>query len=546
MKENKVPAVIYARVSTSRQAEKGLSIPDQIDQMTEYSNSRNYGIKKIYEEPGSSATEDNRPAFQDMMADAFSPTPPFEVILVLTTSRFFRNRMLASYYKNKLRKKGIRVIAISQEVADDPQGELIEGFYELIDEHESKMNGYHTLRAMKANAKKGNINGGNAPFGYSPIKIEIPETEGAKLQLEINPQEAIIVRKIKEMYLKTGHGAKRIAEDLNRLGYRTRRGKLWQNTTILGILKSETYNGIYYFNRTESKTGRIKSKEEWIKITVPAYWEDNEYDLIQKKLKENSPVITNPKVVSSPMLLAGLLKCGKCGGTITYDGTKTFDYYNCSTYKRKGKDICTGCRVSMNALDEAVISHVSNKLFTTDRIKELLSELLKTSNKLKRNNQTQKKSITQELRDVQKRLSSLYNCLETGTVTPEAINDRIIELKRKENDLKADLNKIIDIKKPPPSLSTAGTITKFQNLVKRTFAIKDSGLAKQYLKLFIKKIKFDGKTLEILANSNTICQIMADSSKKKPATQEATSLISDSLLSKSVFIPTVCDWLPKR
>jgi len=61
---------LYARVSTVRQAEKDLSIPDQLNQMREWCKSQGLVIGMEYIEPGASATDDRRPSFQQMVADS--------------------------------------------------------------------------------------------------------------------------------------------------------------------------------------------------------------------------------------------------------------------------------------------------------------------------------------------------------------------------------------------------------------------------------------------------------------------------------------------
>jgi len=54
---------------------------------------------------------------------------------------------------------------------DDPMGGFVEGIFELIDQYESEMNGYHTLRAMKENASKGYINGSTPKFGFMAVEV---------------------------------------------------------------------------------------------------------------------------------------------------------------------------------------------------------------------------------------------------------------------------------------------------------------------------------------------------------------------------------------
>src|ERR1700758_4415639 len=60
-------AALYLRVSTARQAEHDVSIPDQKRQGEAYCASRGYELVETYVEPGASATNDRRPEFQRMI-----------------------------------------------------------------------------------------------------------------------------------------------------------------------------------------------------------------------------------------------------------------------------------------------------------------------------------------------------------------------------------------------------------------------------------------------------------------------------------------------
>ena len=160
-------AALYTRVSTGRQAEKDLSLPDQERQLRDYCRQKGWEVCRVFVEPGASARDDTRPAFREMVETALTRPPPFEVILTLTTSRFFRDATQARVYKHRLEKNGVRVVAIHQEVADDPMGGFMEGIFELIDQYESDMNGFHTLRAMKENARQGYFNGSRPKYGFT-------------------------------------------------------------------------------------------------------------------------------------------------------------------------------------------------------------------------------------------------------------------------------------------------------------------------------------------------------------------------------------------
>ncbi len=106
-------AVLYARVSTLRQAEHDLSIPDQLHQLREYCGQNGHEIVEQFREEGASATDDNRPVFREMMQFVLDRESGVEGILVLTTSRFFRDALGARIYKRRLKKEGIRVVSIT-------------------------------------------------------------------------------------------------------------------------------------------------------------------------------------------------------------------------------------------------------------------------------------------------------------------------------------------------------------------------------------------------------------------------------------------------
>jgi site-specific DNA recombinase len=161
-----VRAALYLRVSTGRQADSDLSIPDQRRQAKGYCVSRGWEIVSDYVEPGASATDDRRPEFQRMIDAATTKPPAFDVILVHSFSRFFRDQFQLEFYVRRLAKNGVRLVSITQELGDDPMSNMIRQIMALFDEYQSKENAKHTLRAMKENARQGFWNGALPPIGY--------------------------------------------------------------------------------------------------------------------------------------------------------------------------------------------------------------------------------------------------------------------------------------------------------------------------------------------------------------------------------------------
>ena len=248
---------IYARVSSEKQAEKDLSIPAQLKSLRKYAFDRNWDIENEYVDEAESARSANRPAFQEMIAEAKKKEKPFEAILVWKLSRFARNREDSIIYKSLLRKKGIGVISINEQIDDTASGRLLEGMIEVIDEFYSANLAQDTMRGMKENGNRGYFNGGVIPFGYQKTTIVVGTSRRAKL--EPNPKEAPVVKRAFELALE-GNGAKEIARVLNSDGYRTRAGKLFDTTVINFWLKNPAYTGNFVWNRTDRTGSRALRK----------------------------------------------------------------------------------------------------------------------------------------------------------------------------------------------------------------------------------------------------------------------------------------------
>jgi DNA invertase Pin-like site-specific DNA recombinase len=108
-------AAVYLRVSTGRQAEQDLSIPDQKAQTRVWATQRGWSVVAEYVEPGASATDDKRPEFQRMIERACDGENAFDVIVVHSFSRFFRDAFGLEFYVGKLTKHGVRLVSISSQ-----------------------------------------------------------------------------------------------------------------------------------------------------------------------------------------------------------------------------------------------------------------------------------------------------------------------------------------------------------------------------------------------------------------------------------------------
>jgi DNA invertase Pin-like site-specific DNA recombinase len=255
-------AAIYVRVSTVRQAERDLSLPDQIAQCRAYCERQGWEVVEIFSEPGASALDDDRPVFQEMIFKAPRADRPFNFAVVHSLSRFSRDALHSELYVRKLRKAGVELVSVTQAVTPDASGEMFRKLLNVFDEHQSRENAKHVHRAMCENARQGFWNGSRAPFGYA---VQTAERRGAKDKkiLIVNEDEARVVREIFAMAAGANGapiGVKAIASFMNERGI-FRRGRRFSTGGVYDLLTSTTYFGRHYFNRTDTRNGRLGRRQ---------------------------------------------------------------------------------------------------------------------------------------------------------------------------------------------------------------------------------------------------------------------------------------------
>jgi DNA invertase Pin-like site-specific DNA recombinase len=417
---------LYARVSTTKQAEKDLSIPDQLRQMHEWCKAKKYSVAVEYIEPGASATDDRRPEFQRMIAETTGNPTPFDAIIIHSLSRFFRDAFQFTFYERQLKKAGVQVISITQQTSDDSAGEMARSIFSLFDEYQSKENAKHTLRAMKENARQGFFNGSNPPYGFRKIEAETQGNKGMKKRLEIDPAEAAMVNRIFQLYLDgyqgQAFGVKGIAAHLNERGL-TMRGNRWKRTIIHEMLTNRLYLGEYTFNKIEAKTRRLKPESEWITFQIEPIITADTFSQVKERLADRSPGKVPPRIVNAPTLLTGLIKCG-CGANMTIATGKggRYRYYKCSNRINNlaKNNICQSNNIPMEKLDCLILEAVANRVFNPERVEVMIKELQHNLKNSRTDHDEQLKKLTKELETVKQQQDRLYEAVEKGLLPLDA------------------------------------------------------------------------------------------------------------------------------
>ena len=526
-------AALYLRVSTARQAEHDISIPDQRRQGEAYCAARGHQLVETYVEPGSTATNDRRPEFQRMIEAGSAKPAPFDIVLVHSFSRFFRDHFELEFYVRKLAKNGIKLISITQEIGDDPMHVMMRQMMALFDEYQSKENGKHTLRAMKENARQGFWNGSRPPIGY---RIVAAEQRGAKVKkkLEIDPLYADTVRLIYRLALEGDGtsgpmGVKAIVTYLNAGRIFTRDGGRWGIGQLHRVLTRTTYIGHHEFNRSSPKSGQ-KPAGEVVTAEVPPLIDQATFDAVQAHLRSRNPRVTPARVVSGPTLLTGICFCADCGGAMTLRTGKggRYRYYTCSIKARQGETGCKGRSIPMEKLDDLVAGHIADRLLQPERLEEVLASVLDRRKDRVERRREHLAELNQRAAKADLRLKRLYDAIESGVADLDdpALKDRIAGLKSTRDQAQTDAERTAAVlENAGPQTITPAMVRKFATTARERIRIAGGGYRRDHLRALAQRVEVADREVRIMGSKSDLLRTLAAASGVKSATPGVRSSV---------------------
>ena len=509
-------AALYLRVSTARQAEHDVSIPDQKRQGEAYCEARGLQLVETFIEPGASATNDRRPEFQRMIEAGTSKPTPFDVVVVHSFSRFFRDHFELEFYVRKLAKNGVKLVSITQEMGDDPMHVMMRQIMALFDEYQSKENAKHVMRALKENARQGFWNGSLPPIGYRTVAAE---QRGAKTKkkLEIDPLHADTVRLIYRLALEgdgtTGQmGVKNIVSYLNSRRIFTRDGGRWGIGQVHRILTRRTYMGEHEFNK-RSKTKELKPVSEIVTVPVPPIIDKDTFDTVQKLLKARNPKVMPARVISGPTMLTGLIHCAKCGGAMTIRTGKggRYRYYACSMKARQGPTACSGMAVPMEKLDDLVVNHLEKQLLQPERLETVLAAALDRREEHAERRREHIAELNKRSAESELRLKRLYDAIESGVADLDdpALKDRIDGLKAIRDQAKADADRAqAMLQNSGQKAVTSQMLRKFATTARERIRLDGGGYRRDHLRALAQRVEVAEGEVRIMGSKSRLLQTL--------------------------------------
>lgn len=425
-KKHRKTAVAYGRFSSNNQREE--SIDAQFRAIREYCEKENIELIAEFKDEAISGKTDNRDDFQNMISQLLKGNLAVDYVLVHKFNRFARNKYDSALYKKKLKDAGIKVISVTQKIDETPEGELLEGFLETIDQYYSANLAVEVRKGLRENALKGKHAGGQVLFGYSL------DDEGYYCPNE----NAKIVKRIFEEYA-AGIPKTEICERLNAEGYRNQRGKKFNTRTLYDLLRNEKYIGNYIYTIDRTETIRLDGI-----IKNPPI--DRELWHTVQELCTSSAIRGRKRKQKRVYFLTGKAYCEHCGAHISGAGSKrsrngALNYYYKCVGKVKHKNGCTNPSINKDWFEPRVLKTVVNAVMSEHQIRNIAEKAFAELEAMRDTPVISTAQLKKELAAILKKQERLTDLYLEGEMDKPMLDEKNGELQRRKYQIEEELEK---------------------------------------------------------------------------------------------------------
>jgi site-specific DNA recombinase len=444
----------YIRVSTEEQAASGYSLMAQRERLESFAKSQGWTLAKVYEDDGYSAKDMNRPALQRMLADA----QPGEVILAYKLDRLTRSVMDLYELMKTFDKRGILFKSATEEFnTTTSHGRLMITLVAVLAQWERETIAERVKMGRQKKASTGEWPGGPIPFGY---KSEPGKVKAGRTLMRLVPDEerAHLVREIFERYL-AGQGVRGLALWLSQeMAVETANGGTWRPVTLVRMLTNPVYCGdVVHGRRTTGPVTRVDGNHEGI---VPR----DLFERVQEMFERRKGL--PPRHSTGKYPLAGVAKCGVCGGPISAlwvarEGTY---YYRCLNYVQG-----TGCGQPAltsfpGPLAEEMVVDLIDGLQQPEQLDAFLQRCEEEWTKKAGFGAAELKRFDSDLQDAQSAIRRWDKAYETGKLEFEEYLIRVQPHKDRIKAIDSQLERLKEIPAPPNRDTLVSGTIDFRNV----------------------------------------------------------------------------------
>jgi len=344
------------------------------------------------------------------------------------------------------------------------------------------------IRNLREETKKGFY--GRLKQGFFPIPAPIGYLDQGKAKPKIpDPERAPLVIQAFHLYATGEYSLLRLLEELNRRGFKTRRGRTLSLNSLSRLLNNPFYFGLMRVN----KTGELFPGKHEPLINKPLF--DRVQQILQGK--------TVNRLTQHQFTFRRMVRCGGCGYSLTGELQKGHIYYRCQT-----RD-CPTKTIREDRLDD-MLAGTFDKLLLDDEEIAYAREWMKDSHEHQDVLRLQEIEIcTLRLNQIRPRLERLTDAFLDGAIERDLFENRKNTLRLEE----AGLKERVDVLESGNG-DAISRLEEFLELVNSASLLYKNGLSEEKRDL-VKKIASNLKAIEknVVVELKTPARLLAERAK---------------------------------
>ena len=416
---NRQKAILYIRVSTDEQAEKGYSLKHQEERLRQYCQHQQIEVVAVYKEDHSAKTFE-RPEFTKLLAFCKKNKGCADLLLFLKWDRFSRNAGDAYAMINQLNKLGVEPQGIEQPLdLNVPENKIMLAFYLAAPEVENDRRSLNTIAGMRRAMKEGR-HVTLAPRGYRNARNELnrPIIEPNK--------DAVHVRWSFEEVAKGIDTVMDCWKAVAKRGFKVSKNQFWN------MLRNPIYCGKIFIPAYKDEA------ESTILATHEALIGEELFYEVQDVLNGRKRKFPAKNTLKEELPLRGFLECRKCGSRLTGSASKgnggRYFYYHCSK----------GCneRFKADEANDLFVKELERISFSKGGIKVFRKILTDYSKKTGKDQSVSRQQLDSEIEKNLQRIQNAQQLMLDGQLEPSdyrEIKNRfektVIELEKKKREI---------------------------------------------------------------------------------------------------------------
>lgn len=415
------------------------SIRNQKMLLKQYADEHKLRNVRFYVDDGYSGSNFDRPDFQRMIRDI--DEGKVSTVIVKDMSRFGRDHILVGYYtKYYFAEADVRFIAVYDQVDSETNpDDDITPFKNILNEMYAKDCSKKIKAVMKAKGNAGKHLATHPPLGYK-------KDPNDKEKWVIDERGAKTVREIFSLCMN-GYGPTQIARILTErkidtpVVYFHKHGlptpaklredsEIWDQKSVARILENVEYTGCTVNFKTYKKSYKSKKRiklpqEDWLifENTQEVIIDRQTFDSVQKIRQCKR----RPSRMGEMSSLSGMVYCADCGKRMYLCRCTTMkqaEYFNCSTYRKKKKNLCTSHQITVKAVETLLLDDLKRTLRFAQSQKEEFLRMLEKNSEVKtkqeiKENLRELSAAEERIKALDKIIQSLYEDKVAGILSEE-------------------------------------------------------------------------------------------------------------------------------